>query len=264
MRISRSFKSLSMALAGLTLCSASYADDRIPSVLELKTLPPYCPYTQIISKAYGNQQSPSKYDPVVQPYIDQYGYAFWGIHHYCFALVNVNRAYAARDASERRGWLRRSLGEFDYIFGIKEANASLLSTVHTSKGNALLLLKDDAAAIVEWKKAISLKPDYARPYFYLSDYYEEQKKKDLALQALEEGLTHNPASKSLLNRYKRLGGEKTFEIPKTDEASSEKKDEAETQMPQTQSTEAVASPPSEESVPRENQPPGNPYCRFCP
>jgi len=259
---------LGLLAAGLVLSGSALADNRIPSEQEMKTLPAYCPYTQIISKHYGNQQSPTKFDSVTQPYVEMYGADFWHMHHYCFGLVNINRAFAARNNADKMGWLTRSIGEFDYV--LSRVGPGVLPEVHTNKGYALILLKRDGAGIAEFKKAIAINPSYPLAYAHLSDYYEDRKKNDLALKTLEEGLTHNPDAKSLLNRYKRLGGKKTFEIPKAVEPEQEEKAEAEvTATPA--STEERSDATAEQTPTKESPEPvtapsdtPNPYCRFCP
>ena len=90
-------------------------DSRIPTLAEMRLLPPYCPDTQIISRVYGRQQAPSKYDDHTKSYVDMYGGDFWHLHHYCFGLVDVVRSYRIFDRKQREGTLKISISEFSYV-----------------------------------------------------------------------------------------------------------------------------------------------------
>lgn len=233
---------------------AQAADGRIPSMAEIRQLPPYCPHTQIISKVYGRQQAASKYDAQTKPFVDIYGSDFWHLHHYCFGLVNVIRSYATPESREFN--LSKSIFQFDYVLKAISPNSMLRPELHLKRAQSLVLMKRGGEAVADFKKAIALKADYAPAYAYLSDYYKSSGEKNLALTTLEEGLTKVPSDRSLLKRYAELGGKKTFApLPEPEQSSSP---EAGGEPGASAST--AESAPAEPAIGNET----NPYCRFCP
>lgn len=260
-------------LAGALMASlASHASGYIiPTEKELRLLPPYCVKTAVISKHYGREQAPTGHDDETKQFISIYGKNFWNMHHYCFGLMHLNRAYGAKNRDEKGSNLGQAIKEFDYVLNGSDPEFVLLPEIHTNKGTVLMMQKMHGAAVGEFSKAIALKPDYPQPYGQLSDYYEENKKKDMALQILEQGLAHNPEARQLLKRYKRLGGKKVFAVqPAPDESKSTPREEV---NPGAVAAEVPTNPaPSVPSLPQTTStPPGpqqegkpNPYCRFCP
>lgn len=268
--LKRVLRHLSMrtAFGGLLLLATTHVaamDERVPTPSEMRSLPPYCPHTQIISSSYGRKQAPSQYDAQTAPYVDLYGNDFWHLHHYCFGLVQANRAYKAKGASERRGRWTRAIGEIEYVIRSAAPGFVLLPELRTQRANILLKLNRNAEAVLELQKAIDQDPDYARAYAVLADYYRETRNKSLALKTLEDGLTRSPEDRGLLRRYANLGGTKKFVAPPPKEAVV-----AETPVvePSPAAAEAAVAPTSNaqaaESSPAKIGNEKNPYCRFCP
>lgn len=259
-----------MFLLSMTSQGAGYI---IPTEQELRLLPPYCIKTAVISKHYGREQAPTGHDDETKQFISIYGNNFWSMHHYCFGLMHLNRAYGAKNRDEKGSNLGQAIKEFDYVLNGADKDFVLLPEIYTNKGTVLMLQKQHGASVGELSKAIALKPDYPQPYAQLSDYYEDNKKTGAALQILEQGLTHNPDAKQLLRRYKRLGGKKVFAVqvvpvpslPTPKEEMELKKDSAPPVIP-AKTDSAVSSPQQSISVPDSSQQTNksNPYCRFCP
>jgi tetratricopeptide (TPR) repeat protein len=246
-------------------------DTRIPTIAEMRLLPPYCPDTQIISRVYGRQQAPSKYDDHTKPYVDLYGADFWHLHHYCFGLVDVVRSYRIFDRKERDGKLKKSISEFSYVLRGVSPNSILRPELHVKRAQSLILLGRGGEAVADFKQAMALKRDYAPAYASLSDYYKEAGKKDLALTTLEEGLTQSPGDRTLLRRYSSLGGKKTFALPAAAEPVAEPSPAAQQAATQDAPTTPVQEPDKALPAREEQTPPvpaignsTNPYCRFCP
>lgn len=236
------------------------SDSRVPTQEELRLLPPYCPNTQIISRIYGRQQAPSNYDAKTKPYVDLYGADFWHLHHYCFGLVNVIRSHREFDRRKRDRLLRESVGEINYVLKGISPDSILRPELHVKKAQSLILMGRGAEAVGDLKRAIALNPAYSVAYASLSDYYKEAGKKELALTTLEEGLSQSPTERSLLRRYERLGGKKTFAPPPAAELAVEP---VPTQEHPVKQADTAVEPEQAPSVP----PIGNdtnPYCRFCP
>lgn len=235
-------------------------DERVPTLSEMRALPPYCPHTQIISSSYGRQQAPGKYDASTKPYVDLYGNDFWHLHHYCFGLVQANRAYKARGASERAGRWQRAVGEIEYVIRSASPGFILLPELRTQRASILLKLKRNAEAVLELQKAIGQDPGYARAYAVLSDYYRETRNKALALSTLEDGLTQSPEDRALLRRYANLGGTRKFvALPPKEAVVAETPAE-----PEAAAVEPAGDPQTVERPPLKIGTDKNPYCRFCP
>lgn len=237
---------------------AQAADGRIPTMSEMRQLPPYCPNTQIISKEYGRKQSSGSYDAKTKPFVDLYGSDFWHLHHYCFGLVNVLRSYGSADPKSREFNLSKSIFQFDYVLKAIKPNSILRPELHVKRAQSLVLMKRGGEAVGDFKKAISLKAAYAPAYAYLSDYYKSAGEKNLALTTLEEGLTKAPSDQSLLKRYADLGGKKTFAPVPAAQEQNGSPPEAAADSGSTGST--AESAPAEPVIGNET----NPYCRFCP
>lgn len=252
---------------GLALAAphATAADDRIPSLSEMRILPPYCPHTQIISSSYGRQQAPGQYDAQTKPYVDLYGDDFWHLHHYCFGLVQANRAYKAQGARERAGHWYRAVGEIDYVIRSASSGFILLPELRTQKATGLFKLNRNAEAVLELQKAIQQDPDYARAYAVLSDYYRDARNKSTALKTLEDGLTHSPEDRGLLRRYANLGGTRKFEAPPPPPETAATPEATPPDTSAAESGPAVEPRPPVEVQPYKEVGNGkNPYCRFCP
>lgn len=266
---------LASAASGISLLlalappAANANDARIPTLAELRLLPPYCPSTQIISKHYGRQQAPANFDAQTKPYVDLYGADFWHLHHYCFGLVYVVRNYREFDRKKRDRILRESIGEFSYVLKGISPESVLRPELHVKRGQSYVLMGRGGEAVADFKKALTLKPDYSPAYAFLSDYYKESGKKPLALTTLEEGLTQSPGDPSLLRRYATLGGKKTFAPPAVAEPAAAP---APPPSPDEASRQIDSPPESDKSVAAPVQTPpappignsSNPYCRFCP
>ena len=191
------------ALSGMALLllgSGAQAEDyRLPTQEEALVLPPYCKDSQIFSK-------PSRYppDPATAHWFAVLGEVFWDIHHYCFGLIDINRAERALDARNRAGRYRDAISEFDYVLNSKNSNLVLLPEIHTNKGKALDALGQKGEAVTEFKAAIALKADYWVPHAYLSDLYKSNGDIGAAREALVQGIAANPTNKALARRLKAL------------------------------------------------------------
>jgi tetratricopeptide (TPR) repeat protein len=235
-----------------------------PNAGEMTRLPAYCAVRL-------NNTSGS---PEWNAWRSQIGENFNDIHHYCFALVAVNRYWAARNPSDRGFYLQRALNNFDYIINAAKPDFTLRAEVYSDRGNLYKLMGKPGEAAKDFNQALSANPRIAKPYLQLADLYAGSKLSKRALETVTEGLRHLPDSKSLQRRYLELGGKKPFPEPvavKTAEPVSPKVVEP-APVPA-----AAAAPASAPVVSPEATPPAatvesplpigtpkNPYCRFCP
>lgn len=180
-------------------------------------------------------------------------------HHYCWGMLEKNRAFTATNATKRAFQIKLWRTEMEFIVNWtakEKVSWTYMPLVHKEIADSYVEEKDYANAVRAADKAIELNADYAPAYALLADVYEKLKEKDKALATVTEGLRHAPDSKGLQRRYKELGGKMPFPEPvvkPTPETAAE--------APAPATTDDKASRSVE---PTPAQPPGNPYCRFCP
>jgi len=131
------------------------------------------------------------------------------IHHYCYGIFTLYNARSTMDPKERKKLLLVAMKQWAYVDKGWPANFKLRPELHVKRGETLLELRNPAAALREFQKAISLKPDYSLPYAKLADYYQDQGKTEEAIQWVKKGLKYVPRSKKLKRRLKALEGRQT-------------------------------------------------------
>ena len=186
-------------------------------------------------------------------------------HHYCWGLVEKHRAFATVNAANRASQTRIWRNEMQYIVDWTTKHSITwfyLPMVHREIAESHMQEKNYPNALRSINIAIGLNPECTPCYFLLADIHEQLKARDKALAAVTEGLKHTPAARGLQRRYTELGGRLPFpepyvkpEIPPEPTAE---KDTPVSGAPD--STKAEVAP----AEPVREQPPGNPYCRFCP
>lgn len=188
----------------------TYAQPKIPGYpddikaydpREVSRLPPYCRYTQSFRASVpgGNDQAQ------IQHLYDVMGQTFHALHHYCWGLMELNRAlYLSRSEQVRSFYLGAAIGDFDYVLERSSEDFVLRPEILTKKGQSLIALGRGAAAVPILEHAIELKPDYWPPYVQLSEYYKGAGKLDKAREVLEQALLQSPGVESLKQRLAEL------------------------------------------------------------
>lgn len=222
---------------------------------ELALLPPYCQAKQ--GKDRGNQAIIDKWRGI-------YGDQNWmNMHHYCDALkfiVRANRSIGKK--AELSYNLENAQRGIENLLASEQTPDWILrpeSHVHLGKiylRMALLGKGTEGRAVLNFEQAILIRPDYEPAYNALSDFYAGKGLKQKALQTAEEGLKHSPDSKSLLRRFKELGG-KTPPAPLV--VARPGAPDAATTAPSSALPEASQNP----TPPAKIGSPSNPWCRFC-
>lgn len=239
-----------------------------PTDAEVASLPPYC-----LAKFRG---------VAVEQWQNTLGSIYLHVHHYCGAMVYINRYYKSSNAQDRKFYIREIIDNLDYMISHAEQSSALMPEIYFTKGRVLTLDGRNGEAAKEFFHAIQLKPDYVDPYAALADFYSGVGKKQDALKILEEGLRQVPGSRSLVRRYHELGGKNPLPSPPPPAASATPV-EAKTAGVKTdanapiQPAVSIPAPASEgATTPVATQPapaaedsskigsPTNPYCRFCP
>lgn len=249
---------LAMFLVGFVQLGSVHAEQFSPTDLEYASLPPYC--REKIQK-----KNPSEN----KMWSEQFGANTWlHMHHHCFGLNNIKRAYRARNTEERKGNLSSAVGEFGYMISHLPPDSVLWADVYSNHGNVLLMLGNTQNGIKDLYKALERNPKIVPVYLSLAEQLEKWGDKGKALQTVTEGLRHVPSSKGLQRRYQELGGKLPF--PEPYEKPAEQNTAAETKaVADAPATDNAPSNSSEAETPKpaETKPaigmPGNPYCRFC-
>ena len=203
MRVFKSIIVKSMLVSALGLPTAVSAkggapDSWGPTEAELGTLPEFC-------VARFKYQSAGIDHPDVDRWSAAIGDHWVHIHHHCAAINFLNRAdKQINDKKARAFQLQRARGEFEYMLSHTDETFILLPDVYMYLGKVALKEGEEIKAVNMFRKAISTKPDYTKPYIALSNYYRKSGNKAKAREVLEEALTHAPNSKVLQRRLKKL------------------------------------------------------------
>ena len=179
---------------------------------EKALLPSYCMDTYSFSK-YGDGY---KNAPNVPKWVGMMGDAFWAMHHYCWALINLNRAQKPTMPAGTRQLTREyAIGDMQYVINNAAPDFVLLPEIYTKIGEVQLNLDRPRDAQVAFVKAQSLKPDYWPPYYRWGDYLRRTGRKKEAREVVEEGLSYSPQSKLLRGLLTELGGDPTTIQPRS-------------------------------------------------
>lgn len=168
---------------------------------EVALLPRYCVNTDSFrTKVPGGNNAAE-----IKRWTEVMGETFIHMHHYCYGLMDYNRAtLLARDARTRRFYLDSAIREFDYVLERAPADFALLPEILTKKGEAFVRQGRSPLAIEQFERAIEIKPDYWPPYAQLGDYYKDAGDLEKAREILERGLAADPDARGLQRRLINL------------------------------------------------------------
>lgn len=174
-----------------------------PTDAELKTLPNFC---MVKSKMRGTPQERTE--------IAKYGELNWvHIHHYCVALVNVDRARRAARPEQVKAYLNEAAGQYAYVNGGFTPDFWLRPQLYVEHGKVLVRLNRQGEALRLFGEAVRLSPGYLTAYMSMIDTYKALGMKSEALEAATAGLRKIPDSTALQKAYLDLGGSKPFPEP---------------------------------------------------
>lgn len=163
---------------------------------ELALLPAYCPYTQ--SFPYGIKAAMQNH-PTAERWRDAVGPAFMDLHHYCWALIELNRAARSTTPRQAKEGLRQSaLGNLWYVMKKNPEGLELAPEILTWIGRTELLLAHPSNAQSAFDKARELKPDYWPAYFHWGEYLLSRGMLNDANAITEAGLENCPNAKALV------------------------------------------------------------------
>ncbi|MGZ8215952.1 tetratricopeptide repeat protein [Methylomagnum sp.] len=190
-----------LVLISIFLASGTALADPPVNMAEVARLPPYCRGVQQI-------RSISK-DPIpIEQHIQQYGFEYTHLHHYCWALNSENKAMVMLDKRARNSLLFYSLSDIEYVIERARPAFVFLPEIHTGKARILSQLGRDVEAFTALNKALQLKPDYWPASMRLSDYYKKHGDLENAKKVLVKALEKTPNVKIIQKRLSELSAAK--------------------------------------------------------
>lgn len=199
-RINRNF----WPAALLTLLSTTSIAGRPPNITpeEIALLPNYCPYTQGFQ--YGIKLGMNNH-PMAERWHGTIGPAFMDLHHYCWALIELQRASKRSTPDEIKKGLRLSaLGNLWYVINKGHNDLALLPEIYTWIGRTELQLERPTQADTAFKKAREIKPNYWPAYYHWGEHLFSNKNNTEARHIVIEGLKHSPTAKPLQELLRKL------------------------------------------------------------
>jgi len=172
---------------------------------EIYMLPVYCKYTQIYRKNLAGGNNPAE----IERYTKLMGDTFNHLHHYCWALQTSNRAvFETNNPHEQVRWLKASINDLEYVIQRAPLDFPLLPEILTKKGEVLIRLDRAGEGLLEYERAIKIKPNYWQAHAAMSDFYKQTGQLGKAREWLEKGLSVAPNAKALKERSAQLDSAK--------------------------------------------------------
>ncbi len=138
------------------------------------------------------------------------GKTFWAVHHYCWALIHLQRA--ARPGlpkMDRDHMVRVAIRDFYYVINEARRNGEdqfvLLPELFYRAGEAYVLLQEYPQAMAEFELSRQAKPDYWPPYVAQAQLHGKLGMKAQARDLLEAGLKVMPDEPNLREAMRKLG-----------------------------------------------------------
>lgn len=191
-------------LAFLALTSAGAWAQKPPNISpgELALLPEYCAQTQTMAAVDPRGSAQGAY------WSGLLGQGFWGLHHYCWGLIRINRAMQPGVPNHiRRGAHESAINDYRYVLANAQPGFLLAPEILLRIGEAYLYLQNYGMALEAFERARQIKPGYWPPYVRWAAVLHGSGKKREALAHLEEGMRLAPDEAALIEAYKRYGGD---------------------------------------------------------
>ncbi len=240
-----------------------------PDATEMKSMPDYC-------QANSEGQHSIKF----KNWAERLGPQFYDFHHYCAGLNQMYRYQRLLTDSNRNYYLSRAVPEMNYAMDKLPPNFPLAGEMYLNRGLAKQLMRQNAAALTDFQKAINNNPKLTQAYISIAEFHEKANQKQKALDLISTGLREVPDSKALKRKYIKLGGKEPFPVQITETSKIEQKIVTEpsenimAKEPTNSSTTAETvkaitkesnnSANDTKSIAPNETSSKNPYCRFCP
>ena len=169
---------------------------------EIALLPEYCGETQTMTEVDPRGSARGAY------WSGMLGQGFWGLHHYCWGLIRVNRAtQPGLPGYVRRGMHEAAINDYRYVLANAQPGFLLAPEILVRIGESYLVLQNYGNAMEAFARARQLKPGYWPPYVRWAAVLYTSGKKQEALAHLEEAMRLVPEEAALIEPYKRYGGD---------------------------------------------------------
>ena len=165
---------------------------------DLKLLPRYCKDTMSFPENYQARQA---------YWVSVMGKTFQHMHHYCWALNEIQRSQRANTNRQARiGLWQEAANNYLYVIKNAEPDFVLLPEIYTRLGEVELLRNLPANANKAFSMARELKPDYWPAYSRWAEYLMRNSQRAEALRIVTSGLQYSPDAKNLRELFQTLGG----------------------------------------------------------
>lgn len=205
---------IKLLLCAIVACGAASPVSAQPENItagELALTPTFCQDVQAINGwSQGYRESPRS------PYwVGIMGSTFWAMHHYCWALVHLQRSRAPDLAPHVRAFMiKKAIADYAYVLNNAKPDFILSPEIHFRIGDAYVQLKEYPAAIDAFEKSRQAKVDYWPPYAGHADVLLTLGKPDEARKLLDEALKIMPSEPQLLRRVQALNTPAAARKPK--------------------------------------------------
>ncbi len=134
------------------------------------------------------------------------GDTFWALHHYCWALVNANRAMRAGVSPRQRAHLLDvAIADNYYVLQHAARDFPLTPEILLRIGQYHAILGRAALAIEHFEKSRQTKPDYWPAYLEIARVNARIGRRQAAIDVLRAGLSQVPGQPRLLGALSDLG-----------------------------------------------------------
>jgi tetratricopeptide (TPR) repeat protein len=194
-----------LAAAALVMLAPLHVEAQTYELSQVYRLPVYCKYTQLFRDRVPGGNNPAE----IERWTTLMGGTFNHMHHYCWGLMDVNRAvFSSRTRQERVHELSASIGEFDYVIKQAPPGFPLMPEILTKRAESLIQLDRGVEGAVDLQRAIEIQADYAPAYAAISDFYKQTGALGKAREWLEKGLSAAPNAHALKRRLVALDAAK--------------------------------------------------------
>lgn len=193
---------LSFALL-LTIPSGASAQVENITRGELALLPEVCMDVQAIPLTGWSQHY--RESPRSGYWVSRLGKAFWGMHHYCWALLHLQRAkQIGMPPQHKAHMIRTAIADFIYVIQNSDAKFVLMPELYYRIGMAHVQLQEPVNAMEAFEQSKAAKNDYWPAYVGLADVQASIGRRAEAIAILDEGLKLLPDEPNLLAARKRI------------------------------------------------------------
>ncbi|MBL8289990.1 MAG: hypothetical protein JNL85_18540 [Rubrivivax sp.] len=172
---------------------------------ELALTPPFCQDAQSIN---GWTKEVGTRSPRAEHWLSLMGESFWHMHHFCWGLIQWQRAHAPGVVGRDREFLlREAINEHLYVVRNTRPDYVMLPEIFYRIGEAQAALGEHYLAIQAFEKSRAVKNDYWPAYVGWARSLASSRRPQEALAVVEDGLRVMPDNPQLSRLAKELRGE---------------------------------------------------------